>query len=222
MVLTIVSEVGEFTVPADVVDISAFRRWVDSPDFPERGRIWWLRGKVWADMSREQIFTHLAVKGEYNIVLGGLAKATKRGLFIPDGLLLSNFAADISGKPDATFIRYATLDSDRIRLIEGKEGGYVEVQGSPDMVLEVLSDGSEKKDLVILRAAYWEAGLREYWLVDVRRETLAFEILRWNAKGYAAVRAQNGWLKSSVFGKSFRLTMVVNRHGHPEYTLHVK
>jgi Uma2 family endonuclease len=221
-VITFVSEGGEFTVPAEVVDINSFRRWLDSPEFPQRGRIWWLCGKVWADMSREQIFTHLAIKSEYTIVLGGLAKATRRGLFLPDGLLLSNFAADISGNPDATFILNETLDSDRTPLIEGAETGFVEVQGSPDMVLEVLSDGSVQKDLVVLRRAYCEADIREYWLVDVRKDALVFEILRHTAKGYVATRAQSGWIKSTVFGKSFRLTRVIDRRGYPEYTLRVK
>jgi hypothetical protein len=57
-----IAETGELTVPEWVIDIDAYRRWVDDADFPEEGRIWWLRGKVWADMSREQIFTHLAIK----------------------------------------------------------------------------------------------------------------------------------------------------------------
>ena len=62
---TIVAETCQFSLPGWVTDIDAFRRWVDAPDFPEEGNIWWLRGEVWADMSREQIFTHLAVKNEF-------------------------------------------------------------------------------------------------------------------------------------------------------------
>ncbi len=220
--ITIISEDGQFTVPAKVIDIRSFRNWMDSPRFPERGRIWWLCGKVWADMSREQIFTHLAVKNEYAVVLTGLVRSRKRGLFLPDGLLLSNFAADIAGNPDGTFISNETLDSERIRLIEGAESGFVEVQGSPDMVLEVVSDGSERKDTVVLRQAYWEAGIREYWIVDARKDPLVFEILRHTAKGYVAARSVHGWVKSAVFGKSFRLTKVLDRRGFPEYTLHVK
>jgi hypothetical protein len=159
-VITYISDDGELTIPAEVVDINSFRAWVDSPSYPERGRIWWLVGKVWADMSREPIFTHLAVKNEYAVVLSGLARAGKRGLFLPDGLLLSNFAADIAGNPDGTFLSNSTLDSDRIRLIEGAEGGFVEIQGLPDMTLEVVSDSSCQKDTALLRKGYWEAGTR--------------------------------------------------------------
>jgi hypothetical protein len=187
--VTIVDESMQVDVPDWVVDIESFRRWTDADDFPEQGRIWWLRGKVWIDMSQEQIFRHLMVKNEFTFVLTGLVKAGRLGLLIPDGLLLSNFAADISGNPDATFISTTTLGSDRVRLIEGKRGDYTEVQGSPDMVLEVVSPSSVKKHTDVLRQGYWYAGVREYWLVDARKEPLQFDILRHTARGYAAAQA---------------------------------
>src|SRR5437764_2932395 len=127
MVVTFIFEAGQIRVPEWVVDIDSFRRWTDSDDFPREGRIWWLCGEVWADMSKEQIFTHLVVKNEISFTLTGIVKLEKKGLFIPDGLLLSNFAADICGNPDGTFLSNDTLSSDRIRLIEGKEGGYTEL-----------------------------------------------------------------------------------------------
>jgi len=220
--VTVVGERGQLTVPPWVVDLATFRRWMDSDDLPEKLRIWYLKGEVWIDMSKEQIFSHLALKNEFFYVLTGLIKAGGLGLFLPDGLLLSNVAADISGNPDATFISNAALDANRARLVEGKEHGFVEIEGSPDMVLEVVSDSSTRKDLVVLRQAYWEAGVREYWLVDARREPLTFDVLRRTAKGYAAVRKQDGWLKSAVFGKSFRLTQQRNARGHPEFTLQMR
>ena len=220
--VTVVGDCKQVTVPPWVVDLASFRRWMDSDDVPEKLRIWYLKGEVWIDMSKEQIFSHLVLKNEIFYVLTGLVKAGRLGLFLPDGLLLSNVTADISGNPDATFISNAALDSNRVRLIEGKEHGYVEVEGSPDMVLEVVSDSSTRKDLVVLRQAYGEAGVREYWLVDARREPLTFDILRRTAKGYAATRKQDGWLKSVVFGKSFRLTQRTNARKHPEFTLEVR
>ncbi|MBI1918856.1 MAG: Uma2 family endonuclease [Planctomycetes bacterium] len=220
--VTFIADGAPISVPEWVVDIESFRRWIDADDFPEQGRIWWLKGEVLVDMSREQIFTHLAVKNEFSFVLTGLVKVRALGLFLPDGLLLSNFAADICGNPDATFISQETLRSDRVRLIEGVDGGYVELQGAPDMVLEVISRSSEKKDTVVLKKAYWEAGIPEYWLVDARQEPLKFDILRHTSRGYVAARKPDGWAKSAVFGKSFRLTRRTNELGHPEFTLAVR
>ena len=209
-------------VPGWVVDIESFRRWTDTDEFPERGSIWWLCGEVWADMSKEQIFSHLAAKMEFFRVLGNLAKGDCPGKVIPDGLLLSNTAADISGNPDATFISEATSKSNRVRLVAGKKGGYVEVQGTPDMVLEVVSDSSEDKDMVKLMAAYWKAQVPEYWLVDARGEQSKFDIWKLGPREYRRAASRYGWIASGVFGKSFRLASQTDRTGRKTFSLEVR
>ena len=220
--VTVADETMQVNVPSWVVDLDSFRRWAESDDVPEKLRIWYLKGEVWIDMSKQQIFSDLALKNAYNMVLGGLVQAEGMGLYLPDGLFLANLAADVGGNPDATFISNTALDSNRVRLIEGKKGGYVEVEGSPDMVLEVVSDSSVRKDDVVLRQAYWEGGIREYWLVDARKEPLRFDILRHTTQGYKPTRKQAGWLKSIVFGKSFRLARRLNKRDLPEFTLEVR
>jgi hypothetical protein len=219
--VTYVDESDQVSVPGWVVDLPSFRRWADSDDFPEKGRICYLKGEVWVDVSKQQLFTHLAVKNEFNMVLGGMVKAGRLGYFFPDGAFLSNVDADIGVNPDAVFISSAGLQ-DRARLLEGARGGYVELEGSPDMLLEVVSDSSVRKDTALLRQAYWEAGAREYWLVDARPDPLSFDILRHTPKGYRTSPKRGGWIKSAVLGKSFRLTCRLNGLGYPEYTLEVR
>jgi hypothetical protein len=221
-VVTFIDESNQVSIPSWVTDLNSFRRWADSGDFPDTGRICYLRGEVWVDMSKEQIFSHLQVKTEYTVVLGGLVKAGKRGLYLTDGLLLSNADADISVKPDGTFISNDALETGRVRLVEGAETGFVEAEGTPDMVLEIISESSVLKDTETLRKAYWEAGIPEYWLVDTRSEPLSFEILKHTSRGYSAVRKQAGWVKSAVFGKSFCLVRTANKLGHPEIILRVR
>src|SRR5947209_2762335 len=126
---------GHFVhVPGWVVDLTAFRRWFSSDEFPETGRICFLNGEVWVDMSKEQVFSHNQVKNEFNIVLGGLVKAGRLGRFLPDGILLTNVEANLSSQLDATFVSYETLRSGRIRLEEGTREGYLELAGTPDLV----------------------------------------------------------------------------------------
>jgi Uma2 family endonuclease len=217
----ILEETGIVAVPGWVTDIESFRRWTDSSDCPHEYPLGWLQGEVWVDMSREQVFTHNLVKTKIGMRLSFLGEEEDLGLYLSDGLLLSNFAADISGNPDGMFLTYDTLRSDRVRLIEGKRGGFTEIQGSPDLVLEVVSESSVQKDYDLLRKAYWEVDIREYWLVDARK-ALKFEILRHGPRGYVAGRKQDGWVKSAVFGKSFRLTQTKSPLGHPEFTLEVR
>jgi Uma2 family endonuclease len=219
---TFVLDAEVVRVPSWVVDLDSFRRWAQSDEFPETGRICYLHGEVWVDMSREQVFSHNQVKNEFNPVVGGLVKAGRLGRYFPDGLLLSNADADLSSTPDGTFVSRESLRRERVRLVEGVQEGFVELEGTPDMVLEVVSASSVEKDTVVLRDLYWQADIPEYWLVDARGERLAFDILRHTARGYVTTRRQEGWLKSAVFGKSFRLTRQMDALGHPEYTLAVR
>jgi Uma2 family endonuclease len=219
---TVIVDDVRVKIPERVKDLASFRRWTKEADFPQTGNVWWLRGEVWADMSSEQIFSHLAVKGELFRVLANLTAELDGALMLPDGLLYTNEGADISGNPDATYISPATRETGRVTLIEGRDHGYVEVLGSPDMVLEVVSEGSVTKDTETLFEAYWRSGVREYWIVDARESRPAFDVWRHTPKGYVSARKKDGWVKSNVFGKSFRLVQSVNRFGDPQYRLEVR
>jgi Uma2 family endonuclease len=212
----------EVRIPEWVVDLHSFRRWTDSDEFPEEGRIDYLEGEIWIDMSWEQLFSHNQCKTEFTGILGSVIKSGKLGRFFMDGMRLSNVSADLSAVPDGTFISRETMREANIQLIEGAKGGYTEIEGVPDMVLEIVSDSSVKKDTRRLLEAYWEAGIKGYWLVDVRGERLDFTMYRHAPKGYIAARKKDGWLKSLVFGKSFHLTRQEDEFGNPEYTLEVR
>lgn len=208
-------------VPFWVNDLESFRRWMLSDDSPEKIPLFFLAGEVWIDMSKEQFFSHNQLKKVIFRVLSGLEKQA-RGRFIPDGMLVTNEAADLSGNPDGVFVTNDSFRTGRVKLIEGKDDGFVELEGSPDMVLEVVSDSSVEKDNDVLMDLYWKAGIREYWLVDARGERIDFQLLRHTARGYVATRPSGGWRKSAVFGKSFRLTRQRDDLGHPDFTLDVR
>lgn len=219
---TILTEDQEFQIPPWVTDLAAFRRWSDLEDFPDTGRVWFIRGEVWVDMSKEQLFTHIQVKDQFTQVLGRLVRKNELGFYFSDGLLLTNVPADISGNPDSTFVSNESLTSGKVRFLEGVKGGYTEVDGSPDMVLEVVSRSSVRKDTKVLHEVYWDAGIQEYWLVDARKPALRFDIFRCTVKGYVSVPQKAGWLNSKVFGKSFRLTQAKGPLGYPKFTLVVR
>ncbi len=42
--------------------------------------------------------------------------------------------------------------------------------GAPDLVVEVLSDSTKKKDIIIKGSKYCNAGVREYWMVDPKKK----------------------------------------------------
>ena len=46
------------------------------------------------------------------------------------------------------------------------------VLGAPDLLVEILSPSTRKKDMTIKLSKYQEAGVREYWIVDPRKKVL--------------------------------------------------
>lgn len=115
------------------------------------------------------------------------------------------------------FVANASFKDESVRMVEGAKQGYIELEGSSDMVLEVVSDSSAKKDYELLRVAYWKAGVREYWLVDARGERLEFQILKHGSKGLFLGSRGRRLDKSAVFKKSFRLIATKNHLGQPDF-----
>ena len=85
-----------------------------------------------------------------------------------------------------------------------------------------MSASSVEKDRETLPDLYWRAGIPEYGVVDARGDRLEFDIFRREPGGYTAVPKRGGWLRSRVFGRSFRLTRQFDDVGNPEYTLSVR
>lgn len=215
----IFSESG-IVVPGSIVDLESFSEWVDSPEFPEVGRISFIHGDVVVDSSMEQLFTHNNVKQRITSTLDALVTALGSGYVFSDRARLHNVVAGLSVEPDLMFVSFNAIETGAVTLAEGAIDGFVRVDGSPEIVVEVVSDSSEKQDTVELREAYFQAGILEYWLVDGRTERASFEILRRTAKGFSASRLHSGgWVKSAVFNKSFRLVQAADRLGNPQFTL---
>jgi Uma2 family endonuclease len=75
-------------------------------------------------------------------------------------------------QPDIIFVR-----SEHIGII-----GTENIQGAPDLVVEILSPGTKSRDLIIKRKIYAKYGITEYWIVDPIEKTL--EVLIWAEEGY--------------------------------------
>ena len=99
---------------------------------------------------------------------------------------------------------------------------FIELECSPDWVMEIISPSSERKDLKDLRDRYHRAGIAEYWLIDARGDKIRFRILVHQAAGYVEQSAARGWIKSKVFGHLFRFKKLKDRLGTWSYRLEVK
>jgi Uma2 family endonuclease len=214
---------GTSTIPAWVGDLASFRAWARSEDFPTEGRFAFLNGLLWADVTMEQLFTHNRVKTRVTSALDRLVADEDLGYFFSDRALLSHPGAGLSTEPDAFFVSYESVEADRARWVEGATEGHVEVEGSPDLTVEVMSSGSVEKDTVVLPGLYFAAGVREYWLIDARADRPTFDVFRRGRRAFAATRPQaGGWRKSGALGRSFRLVHGTDRLRRPTFTLEVR
>lgn len=199
-------------------DLAGFRAWAISPRFPERGRIDFLAGNLEVDMSPEDLHTHGVVKSAIAAALQRMVAHAELGTVYISRARISSPQADFSVEPDVVVAFWETLDSGRLRFIP--EANPREMEGAPDLVVEIVSDSSESKDLVLLPLLYAAAGIPEIWLVDIREKTIHFEIRSLGPNGYETVEPDaEGWRSSPRLGRRFRLVRQEMRPGRWIYRL---
>jgi Uma2 family endonuclease len=226
MATTLVFE-DQIEIPLTVSSLDEFRRWVHSDEFPERGRIDFIRNKIEIDMAAEELITHGSPKVEISTTLHQRAKRMNLGRVFVDKARVTHVEAELSAEPDIVFVSWESLESGRVQLVPKAAGGedrYIELAGSPDLIIEIVSDSSATKDTQRLPAACFDAGVREYWLVDARRANrLVFQIYHRGKRKFKSVKSNsNGYQWSGVFQGWFRLDRSVGRDGHGEFDLRSK
>lgn len=211
-------------IPASAATLDGFRAWATSDDFPQRGRISFFEQEILVDMSPEEMETHSKVKLEITTVLYRLIQKLKIGDFHIDRTLVTNRAAELSTEPDGAISLWASRKSGKVRRVATKDhpAEYVELQGTPDWVLEVVSRSSVRKDTQKLRRSYFRAGIPEYWLVNALGETIDFQILVRNSTAYAQAPRKGGWVLSPLFDRWFRLERRQNDMDDWDYRLRMK
>jgi len=214
----------EVTIPAEAATLEGFRKWAQSDEFPERGRFSFIEGEVVADMSPENFDLHNFIKGEISSSLRNVTRPKDLGRLFFDRCLLTNAEASLSTEPDAMFLSYESFQAGKATYLESRKsrGSYVELIGSPDWTLEIVSPSSRLKDKKTLKHAYFVAGVREYWIVDATGDDVSLSIFVRGDKSFQLVRTIAGWHRSPVFVSEFQITRHRAKDGLWDYTLEVK
>src|SRR5438270_6347865 len=87
-------------IPADAHTLTGFRAWVLSDAFPEKQAVTFINGEIYLDMSKEDIFTHAAVKTAVAGTVFNLNREVDFGDFFINGVLVTNVEANVSNSPD--------------------------------------------------------------------------------------------------------------------------
>lgn len=194
-------------VPSSAFTFAGFQRWLTAPDFPESGRIDYLAGDVEVDMSPEDVQTHAVVKAALARTLQEVVSEAERGEVYVDSTRVSSVWAGLSTEPDVVVALWDSFTSGRLRYVTGGAPGRTSaIEGSPDLIVEIVSDSSVKKDTERLPRLYAKAQVPELWLIDARGEKLSFRVYTLKEGAYAAVKPSvGGWVRSPRLGSSFRL-----------------
>lgn len=116
--------------------------------------------------------------------LDGFVMANQLGkvMFAPLDVVLSD--EDVF-QPDIMFI-----SNERSSIISDAN-----IQGPPDLVIEILSAGTAARDRTVKRSRYARFGVREYWLVDPQARTV--EVLKASETGFDTVRVYSEGLSAT-------------------------
>lgn len=198
-----------FQIPAAAFTFEGFRRWAQSDDFPETGRIDYLAGDVDVDMSPEEISTHSLVKSAFALGLGILIAERNLGCLFIDRTRVSSPASQLSVEPDLTVLSWTSLQEGKTRLRSWSKANpdrLTEIEGPVDLVVEIVSDSSVGKDTKRLPSLYAQAGVPELWLTDARGKRLRFDVHTLRDGAYARVEPDaEGWILSPRLGAAFQL-----------------
>ena len=211
------------TVPgAALASFAAFRDWKLSDDCPEWGKFEWIGDRARLDLMPESITSHAVPKLKIASTLDRRVEEDDLGWCVTDSTTVVSPVGGPDGgprvlcEPDFAFVSHDSILSGRVTLTPkvNREGDFTEIVGPPEVVAELLSDSSTRKDTVDLPADLFALGVIEYWLADARTDPPALTIHFRGEAAFEPVAADaDGFAASAVFGHRYRLETVVGRSG---------
>jgi len=223
--MSTVRELPAVHIPPAAFTLHGFRQWANSPDYPERGRISYIQGEIEVDMNADELRDHNPIKVALVSALQNIIDAEDLGVVLLDGARLVNEEGDIGNEPDLVFAKWETIEAGLVKYVESEDGSgrCTELDGTPDLVVEVVSKHSVHKDTRLLPVAYFEGGIPEYWLIAPADDGVNFQLLTRGEEEYEpVVPGADGYTYSPVFERSFKLTRELNRIGKYRYRLHCR
>ncbi|MBI4864199.1 MAG: Uma2 family endonuclease [Candidatus Riflebacteria bacterium] len=151
--------------------------YVELPDDGRRYEI--IRGKLYVSPSPFSVH-QIVLATLYDIVKRFVRdRSLGKVLFAPLDVILAD---DSVVQPDLIFISGA-----RSPAIVGRW-----IHGAPDLVVEVLSKSTSRKDRLVKRQLYADYGVKEYWLVDMDAMSVTILGLRRRQRAYATLASGTG------------------------------
>ena len=200
---------------AALAGFEAFRAWKLSDHCPEWGKFEWIGGRPRLEVMPESWISHGVPKLDIARILGNLVADQDLGLCFTDSTVVTSpegAARRVNCEPDFVFLSHEAILSGRVTLTPkvGRAGDFTEIVGPPDVIVELRSDSSTRKDTADLFAL----GVTEYWLADARTDPPGLTIHVRGAEGFEPVAIDaDGFAASGAFGRRYRLETHAGRSG---------
>ncbi|MBQ9486231.1 MAG: Uma2 family endonuclease [Selenomonadaceae bacterium] len=119
-------------------------------------------------MSAAAPLNHSSILFRLGMIIGNYVIAKKCGYVFPDDVDV-HFPDGNLFKPDLVVVKQENA---------GILNWHGSIYGVPDMVVEVLSKSTRRKDLTIKKDIYESNGVKEYWIIDPWAKAVDVYILR--------------------------------------------
>jgi Uma2 family endonuclease len=115
-------------------------------------------------MNPSPTVTHQVISKNLALLLDRHVSAARCGivLYAPLDVVLGEGEERSVVQPDIFFV-----SNERAAIVTDDE-----IVGAPDLVVEILSPRTAKRDVGIKKALYARSGVREYWIVDPQLESI--------------------------------------------------
>lgn len=134
--------------------------WEDIKDLPEEGKTELVEGRLF--MSPTAGYPHQRIGTRLTVEIQPFVEHNDLGEFLGRDVHVI-FDEHNHFEPDLCFIA-----KDRLGIIQGPT-----LSGPPDLIIEIISESNRRHDTQLKFGYYERYGVREYWLVDPREESIA-------------------------------------------------
>jgi Uma2 family endonuclease len=129
-----------------------------------------IEGQIY-NMSPSPTPKHQDVVTQFSVDFGLYLRGSKCRVFVsPIDVCLSDEKEDLNNVKE-------WVEPDLIVVCDKNKIGEKRIIGSPDLVIEVLSPSTAKRDRMVKYNRYQRAGVKEYWIVDPVHETIDVYLL---------------------------------------------
>ena len=135
---------------------------------------------------------HEIIDGEHFVTPSPVTRhqrISKRLLYLLEGYLRKHPIGEVFHAPfDVLLSEFDIVEPDLIYLSKARAHFLTEknLQGPPDLVVEILLPGTRRRDEKLKRDLYDRVGVREYWLVDPGRNVVT--VYRGGKSGFKTPR----------------------------------